>query len=76
MTGREALPPVGLERWLLLFDNVNHPRHAISVDDATESVRPEGLLPAHLNLAVGGEIVEPAFPLLHITGVEHGVKPA
>lgn len=73
MTGGGRLPTA--RRSLLLLNDVNHPRHAVFVGDFTETVRPEGLLPGHFDMAFRSQIVEPAFAFRHVLGVQHQREP-
>lgn len=71
MTVREDKPPVGLRRGgLLLFDDVDHPRHTVLVGDFTETVRPECFLPVHFDLTCCCQVVKPALPFVDILRVE------
>ncbi|SUG50097.1 Uncharacterised protein [Salmonella enterica subsp. arizonae] len=63
MTPREAAPPRELGG-RLLFNNINHPRHAEPIADLSEAMRPEGLLPVHFDLSLRGKVIKTSAYLL------------
>ena len=70
MTGERERPPPGLG----LFNDVDHPGYAVFIGHFAEAVRPEGLLPGHVNVAACGQVIEPALAFGDILGVEHQRK--
>jgi hypothetical protein len=72
MTGGGRLPTASR---LVRFKDVNHPRHAVFIDDFTETVCPEGLLPGHFDDTASGKVIEPALTLSDILGVEYQGEP-
>lgn len=73
MTVREGGPPGGLVRWLL-FDDINHPRHAKFIGDFAEAMRPESFLSGHFDFSVSSKVIKPAFSFFYLLRIEYQCK--